>query len=107
MVFINYEVIIEDRLDDIMNFYYRTFKEDANQFVNHIYSSIKIYKDFEFIKCFRNRNFIFIYNFFISKSMSIFISISLILPTFSLTVLYYDSKISNKKLPQRKVYIII
>ena len=107
MVFINYEVIIEDRLDDIMNFYYRTFKEDANQFVNHIYSSIKIYKDFEFIKCFRNRNFIFIYNFFISKSMSIFISISLILPTFSLTVLYYDSKISNNTCSKKGIYLII
>jgi hypothetical protein len=43
MVFINYEVIIEDRLDDIMNFYHRIFKEDANQFANHIDSSIKIY----------------------------------------------------------------
>lgn len=55
MVLINDEVIIKDRLDNIMNFYHRTFKEDANQFAYHIFSSIKI---LYFKKCFRKRKFI-------------------------------------------------
>jgi hypothetical protein len=45
MVFINYEVIIKDRLNlevDKMNFYHRIFTEDVNHFANHIYSSRKI-----------------------------------------------------------------
>ena len=45
MIFINYEIIIKDRLNlevDKMNFYHRIFAEDVNQFANHIYSSGKI-----------------------------------------------------------------